>query len=107
MNNEEYIQEYTTTRGLSKNTYNLIKLVMNHYSQFQKLTLHELIIEADDEEEQGIRWKRRTLKRRLINYINYLHQSMTLNSAKTYLKIVKSFYHHHEIEIHSLPKLNE
>ena len=107
MNNEEYIQEYTTTRGLSRNTYNLIKLVMNHYSQFQKLTLHELIIEADDEEEQGIRWKRRTLKRRLINYINHLHQSMTLNSAKTYLKIVKSFYHHHEIEIHSLPKLNE
>ena len=31
---------------------------------------------------------------------------MTFNSAKTYLKIVKSFYTHYEIEIHKLPRLN-
>lgn len=107
MTNEEYIQEYINTRGLKQNTYNSFKLVMNHYSNFQKLSIHELIIEADNEEEQGIRWKRRTLKTRLINYQNYLRENMTINSAKTYMKLMKSFYHHHEIEIHTLPKLNE
>jgi len=107
MTNEEYIHEYIETRGLSKTTYQSTKLIMNHYSNFQEKSLHELIIEADDEEENRIRWKRRKLKTRLTNYMNYLRENMTLNSAKTYLKIVKSFYRHHEIEIHSLPKLNE
>ena len=106
MNNEEYIQEYVTTKGLSKNTYKSVKLIMNHYSNFQQKTIHELILEADAEEDEGIRWKRRTLKKRLTNYSNYLRENMTLNSAKTYLKIVKAFYTHHEIEIHKLPKIN-
>lgn len=106
--NEEYIQEYISTRGLNQNnTYKSVKLVMNHYSNFQERSIHDLILEADTEEENGIRWKRRTLKTRLINYQNYLRENMTLNSAKTYMKIVKSFYNHHEIEIHKLPKLNE
>jgi len=105
--NEEYIEEYITTRGLSKATYQSTKLIMKHYSEYNKMTIHELITEADNEEEQGIRWKRRTLKTRLINYMNFLRENMTYNSAKTYLKIVKSFYNHHEIEIHSLPKINE
>lgn len=107
LSNEEYIQEYIITRGLSDGTYQSVKLIMNHYSNFQQLSIHELILEADNEEEQGIRWKRRTLKKRLINYMNHLRNNMTLNSAKTYLKIVKAFYSHHEIEIHKLPKINE
>ena len=105
--NEEYIDEYITTRGLSHNTYKLVKLVMNHYSNYQGLTIHELLLEADAEEEQRIRWKRRKLKTRLIQYTNYLRETMTLNSAKTYLKIVKAFYYHHEIEILSLPAINK
>jgi len=105
--NEEYIQEYITTRGLSKSTQRTIKNIMNHYSKFQECSIHELIMEADNEEDAGIRWKRRKLKTRLINYMNFIRENMTLNSAKTYLKIVKAFYNHHEIEIHKLPKLNE
>ena len=105
--NEEYIKEYIENRGLSKdNTYKSLKLIMNHYSDFQQKSIHELLIEADDEEEAGIRWKRRTLKKRLISYSNHLRQTMTINSAKTYLKIVKAFYRHHEIEIHQIPRLN-
>ena len=106
MQNEDYIMEYIQTRGLSDSTYQSVKKVLNHYSTYQQKTLHQLILEADTEEEQGIRWKRRTLKTRLTNYMNHLKTEMTSNSAKTYLKIVKSFYHHHEIEIHKLPKFN-
>lgn len=105
--NEEYIQEYIQTRGLKKNTYLSVKRVMNHYSNFQKLSIHELILEADLEEEQRIRWKNRKLKHRLINYMNHLRKTMTINSVKTHLKIVKAFYTHHEIEIHKLPVLNK
>ena len=105
--NEEYIKEYIQTRGLSESTYKTIRIILNHYSNFQELSLHELLIEADIEEEERIRWKNRTLKTRLIDYMNYLRENMTINSTKTYLKLVKSFYSHHEIEIHKLPRLNE
>ena len=107
ISNEEYIKEYIETRGLSKGTHQLLQYVMNHYSDFQQLSIHELLNEADIEEEQGIRWKRRTLKTRLIKYMNYLRETMTINSAKTYLKLVKSFYNHHEIEIYKLPSFNK
>lgn len=107
IDNETYIKEYIESRGLSENSYKALKVALKHYSNYQGLTLHELIHEADKEEEDGIRWKRRTLKKRLINYTNHLRKTLTINSAKTYLKIVKSFYNHNEIEIHKLPPINE
>lgn len=98
--NEELLQEFITTRGLSKSTYYSFRNALRHYCNFQEKTLQELLDEAEEEEEQKIRWKKRTLKKRLINYMNYCKENMTLNSAKNYLKLVKIFYHHHEIEIH-------
>lgn len=104
--NEEYLQEYIQTRGLGEKSYYKLKSMLNHYSEYQGLTIHELITEADNEEEQGIRWKRRTLKTRLINYRNYCKENMKLSSAKAYYKIIRSFYHHHEISIGNLPAWN-
>ncbi len=105
--NEEYIQEYVQTRDLSKNTYYSLKSVLNHYSDYQECSLNELLEEADLEEEQGIRWKRRKLKTRLTNYSNHCKKEMSINSAKSYLHIVKSFYNHHELEIGTLPAINK
>jgi integrase len=106
MKNEYYIDEYCESRGLKPSTRRSLGYVLNHYSDFQGLTLHELLEEADDEEEQGIRWKRRTLKHRLIAYMNHCKQTMSLGGAKTYFGKVKGFYTHHEIEIGQLPRWN-
>ena len=103
---EYYLKEYVETRGLKPRTYTTMKYALNHYTQFQKATLHELISEADQEEEQGIRWKNRRLKRRLIAYRNHLKNEMSINSAKAYFSKVKGFYNHHEIEIGKLPAWN-
>lgn len=107
MDDEYYIQEYKQSRGISNQTIKSIRIVLRHYTNFQQATLHELLAEADNEEEERIRWKKRTLKRRLINYQNHLRETMTINSAKYYLKTVKSFYKHNEIEIHNLPPFNK
>ncbi len=107
MKTEEYATEYCTERGLSKSTYFAVRRTLNHYSNFQQMSIEELLNEADAEEEAGIRWKKRKLKTRLINYMNHLRTTMSFNTAKAYLKIIKSFYSHYEIEIHKLPSLNE
>ena len=107
MTNEDYLQEYIQTRGLSKSREYSMRTVLNNYSKHQNLTLDELILEADNEEEQGIRWKRRTLKRRLTSYMNYLKNNYLLSSANAYLNIVISFYNHHEITVGKLPVINQ
>lgn len=104
--NEDLVVEYIQTRDLSQNTHYTIRSKLNHYSNFQGLSLQELIDEADQEEEEGVRWKKRKLKTRLINYINYCKQYMKISSVKTYLSVVKSFYYYHEIEIYHLPPIN-
>jgi len=106
MNTHDYVIEYITTRGLKDTYYNKLHLIFQHYSDYQGLTLDELLEEADNEEEQGIRWKRRKLKTRLISYMNHLKKEMLLSSAKTYFSTIKAFYTHHEIEIGTLPRWN-
>ncbi len=106
MENQYYIDEYASTRGLKETTREKTGRILNHYSIYQQMSLHDLLEEADMEEEAGIRWKRRVLKQRLINYMNYLKDHMLLSSAKTYFNAIITFYHHHEIEIGTLPKFN-
>ena len=105
--NQELVDEFIATRGLSKASYKSFKYTLKHYSNFQGCSLQELLDEADYEEEQGIRWKKRKLKQRLTNYMNFCRNTLTINTAKHYLKVVKIFYHHHDIEIHKLPPFNE
>lgn len=105
--NEDLITKYITTRGLRPNTYTNMKTVLMGYSNFHEKSLYDLLEEAELEEDQGIRWKRRTLKKRLIQYMNYLLTSYNITTAKLYLSKVKSFYYHHEIEIGKLLKFNE
>ena len=107
MKNEEYVEEYVNSRGLSESSQIKLRNIFNHYSEFQQMPIHDLIIEADDEEDAGIRWKRRTLKTRLIKYRNHCRQNMLLSSAKTYFNTIKALYVHHEIEVGTLPKWNE
>ena len=104
--NQDYIEEYIQTKDLSPNTKRNLTHSLNSYCKHQQLTIHELLTEADQEEEAGIRWKNRTLKKRLINYTNHLKQDKSINTVKHRLKMVKAFYRHHEIEIGKLPPIN-
>ena len=104
--NDELIKEYIQSRGLKKTTHYAYYSVLEDYSRQQQCSLYDLIQEADTEEEERVRWKNRRLKQRLINYMNYLKANMKITSARTYFNVVKSFYHHHEIEIRRLPRLN-
>lgn len=101
------ILEYCTSNGFKKSSTQSITYMLQHYERFQKATLAELIEEAEDEEDKGVRWKHRKLKKRLINYTNHLQKTMMYSSAVVYLSTVKSFYRYFEIEIHKVPGLNK
>ena len=76
------------------------------YEEINESSLDNLINEADREEEQGIRWKNRKLKERLIQYRNYLFANKSQGTANRYLGCIKTIYRHFEIELQQLPSFN-
>ena len=107
MNNNAIIDEFVKARRLKKGTAEQYQIALNFYSKFQKKPLSELLTEADAEEEQGIRWKKRKLKQRLLQYRNYLYEKYVKSTADLKFALIKTFYKHYEIEIHDLPTLNK
>ena len=66
MEDKLILDEICLTRNLSSVTKKNYKQSIINYKQSQGLTLKQLLNEAEQEEEDGIRLKNRTLKKRLI-----------------------------------------
>ena len=105
---EELLQTLCLERNIMHSTMIRYRTAIKYYTISQGLTLHELIQEAENEEDQGIRLKNRTIKKRLINHRNYLinernHSLVTVQKTMTTLRTI---YNHYEIELPKLPKTN-
>ena len=103
MDNDELISQICRERHHTESSKFRFLRAGKLYSEYNKLSLEELLKEAEEEEEQGIRWKKRTLRRRLIDFREYAHTQVLSSSAKMYFQTVLSIYRHFEIEIHDLP----
>lgn len=106
MNNKEFLQDFFIVKGHSPKTQESYLRAINHYCNYCGKTMQELIEEAETEEDNNIIWKRRTLKKRLLNYRSHLIQKYRKNTAQQYFTEVKAVYQYHEIEIGDLAKPN-
>ncbi|MBQ6511778.1 MAG: site-specific integrase, partial [Methanobrevibacter sp.] len=79
MNDEEILNDFVKTRNLKPISKKAYRASIKLYTNFQEMSLAELIKEAETEEDQGVRWKRRTLKRRLINFRTFLAEKYLKN----------------------------
>ena len=105
--NDEIFNRFCRARNLSPGSVKVYRHALTQYVKYNQMTLSELIAEADTEEDEGIRWKRRTLKSRLIDFRNYLiDYGYAKETINTMMKRVTTFYRHYEIEIHHLPRVN-
>ena len=103
---KEIMNEFIKVRNLNKRTVygynNAIKLYMN----FNKMSLSELLKEAEKDEENGIRWKNRKIKMRLLNFRVFLQNNYLISTVKVHFQRILTIYRHFEIEIHNLPPIN-
>ena len=108
MNMEEKIfKNFCKERNLSPGSIKVYDHALRKYVEYNGMTLEKLLDEADTEEEQRIRWKKRKLKNRLIDFRNYLiDNGYAKETINTMMKRVTTFYRHYEIEIHHLPHVN-
>lgn len=106
---ERMLQEMAMTRNIRHSTMIRYRTIINYYVESQGMTLHDLILEAEKEEDQGIRLKNRTIKKRLINHRNYLinERNQSLVTVQKTMTGLRTIYNHYEIELPRIPKLNE
>lgn len=104
MYNEKLFAKFCKERNIRESTRKGYQSAIQHYLQVQKHSLEYLIEEALREEEEKIALKDRKLKKRLINFRNFLFDSkMSPNTLKTYLQKIKTVYSHFEVTIPNLP----
>ena len=103
----DYAMEIASMRGLSQTSIRTYKHTLQHYQDFNEMSLSDLLAEADKEEEEGIRWKHRTLRKRLIRYQNWLLENYKYKTATVYMTKLKTFYYCYDIEIGQLPPINK
>lgn len=100
------LKQFIEERNLSASTIRNYASAVQIYENLNDKTLNQLILEAEYEENQKIPWKKRKIKRRLINYRSYLYKNKVETTATKYLTNIKTIYKHFEIEMQSLPTFN-
>ena len=103
---ERILKILSKTRNLSSKTKQSYKNALKVYIKFQNKSFHDLLKEAENEEELGIRWKKRKLKVRLVNFRIFLQENYLASTSKLYFQRVLTLYKHYEIEIHDLPPIS-
>jgi len=101
--NDEHMIKFINSRNLRPNSVRVYKIAIKNYCNYTGLTPSQLINEADEEQDKGIKKKNRKIKNYLQGFINHLNNkgraANTINSSFTN---IKSFYHEFDID---LPKV--
>lgn len=103
----EIMDTFYNERCINKSTQYGYNNSFSLYIQYTKMHLQELLMEADIEEEKGVRWKRCKLKEKLIGFRGWLQERYKYSTIKVLFNRIKTFYNHFEIEIGFIPQLNQ
>lgn len=103
---QEILNEFIKIRNLNSRTVYGYKNAIKLYTTFNNMSLVQLLKEAEDDEENGVRWKNRKLKKRLINFRLFLQENYLISTVKVHFQRILTIYRHFEIEIHKLPPIN-
>lgn len=103
---KEIMNGFIKVRNLNKRTVYGYNNVIKLYTNFNNMSLSELLKEAEKDEEKGIRWKNRKIKMRLLNFRVFLQNNYLISTAKVHFQRILTIYRHFEIEIHNLPQIN-
>lgn len=102
----ELIEEVNLMKNHSEKTERLYKHAVKQYTEFSGMSLKELLEEAESEEDAGIKWKKRKLKKRLMTFRQFLLDNYTLNTVKALFGPILVIYRYYEIELFKLPPIN-
>lgn len=105
--NNELLDELHRVKSHKRTTRKVYRTAVKKYTKFCNMSLEELLEEAEMEEEKGVRWKKRKLKRRLISFRQYLIENFAYHTVRSNFTPILSIYRYFEIEILDLHRVNQ
>ena len=97
---EPIFKEFCGNRELAENSIRLYKVYLQKYSDFTGKKLEELIEEAEDEEDNGIRLRKRKITKYLNDFKRYIDETDYSESyKKNSLVSIKAFYNEYDIQL--------
>lgn len=100
---DQIINNIVEDRNLASTTARGYKAALKLYTNFNQMSISELINEAEREENERIRWKNRKIRQRLVNFRAYLYDKYLYSTAQAHLHKVRSVYKYFDIELQPLP----
>lgn len=101
--NNEIIHEMELVQKWTEQTTKQVQTITDDYCNYQGMTLQELINEAEEDEEQNKKIKKRRIKTRLHNYtLHLLERKLENSTTLLYLSKIKQIYIYYDIEIPEL-----
>ncbi len=103
---ESILEDLALSRNLAERTERLYRDIIEKYTRFFKTPLTVLLKEAETEEDQKISWKKRKLRKRLLEFRQYLYNNYMMSTAKMNFSKILTIYRHYEIELYKLPPIS-
>lgn len=96
----EVFQDFVTDRNISPSTIRMYKLALNKYINFIGKDLDELIDEAEEDQDNGIKLRKRRVTKYLRDYTAYLDKLGYSNSYEAMMiTSVRAVYLEHDITL--------
>ncbi|WP_295591560.1 site-specific integrase [uncultured Methanobrevibacter sp.] len=105
--NNELIKNMCLSCNHSKQTQNNYNLSLRKYCEYFDMSLEELLMEAEEDEKNNVRWKNCRLRAKLIEFRHHLLQNYAASTVKKDIWSIKFFYKFYDIEIQSLPRVTQ
>ena len=102
----ELLEDVKQIRNLSDTTIRGMRYALEDYLRYNKKSFKALLKEAEKEEEDGVRWKHRTLRKRLLKFRTYCYEKHSPSTARRKIGIIKTLYRTFEIELQPLPPMS-
>lgn len=101
------LDDFQKRRNLKESSMRQYKAALNRYKEYNKLSLSELLNEAEIEEDDRIPQRRRTLTTRLLGFRNYITEHYKKNSVKSMMTKIITLYTTFGLEVPKLPRQSE
>lgn len=101
MKDEEYLLDIQDIRNISDATLKKYREDLKHYTTYTEMSLDELLKEAEEEEDNAVRKRKRKIKTHLLGFQRYLKEDLDLqdSTVRSIMSRVKAFYRTYDIDL--------
>ena len=94
MMNDELLKNFSISCNHAQGTFFSYELALRKYCEYFGMSLKELLYEAEEDENNGVKWKHSKLKAKLVEYRHYMYQHYAPGTVRNwhYLRLMKKAF---------------